>query len=102
MPLGGTRYERVLRTQQADVQEVDDAARMIVPVTDRGDAMGLLELVVAEYPSRAEVADIASAAHALAYVVIAARRHTDVFEWGRRSTPFALAPEIQRRLLPAS
>ena len=43
-----------------------------------------------------------SAAHALAYVVIAARQHTDVFEWGQRSTPFALAAEIQRRLLPAS
>jgi len=34
--------------------------------------------------------------------VIAARRHTDVFEWGQRSQPFALAAEIQRRLLPAS
>ena len=46
--------------------------------------------------------DIAAAAHALAYVVIAARRHTDVFEWGQRTTPFSLAAEIQRRLLPSS
>jgi serine phosphatase RsbU (regulator of sigma subunit) len=38
----------------------------------------------------------------LGYVIIAARRHTDIFEWGQRSTPFALAAEIQRRLLPAS
>ena len=29
-------------------------------------------------------------------------RHTDVFEWGQRTTVFALAAEIQRRLLPAS
>jgi len=48
------------------------------------------------------VADVAAAAHALAYVVIAARRHTDVFEWGQRTTPFSLAAEIQRRLLPSS
>ena len=34
---------------------------------------------------RTEVADIAGAAHALAYVVIAARRYTDVFEWGQRT-----------------
>ena len=102
LPLAGTVHERVLRTQQADVQRLDDGARMIVPVTDRGDAIGLLELVLRRHPSEAEVADIASAAHALAYVVIAARRHTDVFEWGQRSTPFALAAEIQRRLLPAS
>jgi serine phosphatase RsbU (regulator of sigma subunit) len=75
---------------------------MTVPVTDRGDAIGLLELVLPRHPSPDEVAEIESAAHALAYVVIAARRHTDIFEWGQRSTPFALAAEIQRRLLPAS
>ena len=102
LPLSGTVYERVLRTQQADTEGRDDGTRMIVPVTDRGDAIGLLELVLTRYPSAAEAADISSAAHALAYVVIAARRHTDVFEWGQRSTPFALAAEIQRRLLPAS
>jgi serine phosphatase RsbU (regulator of sigma subunit) len=102
LPLTGTVYERVLRTQQADVETLDDGTRVIVPVTDRGDAIGLLELVVARHPTAAEIVDISSAAHALAYVVIAARRHTDVFEWGQRSTPFALAAEIQRRLLPAS
>ena len=59
-------------------------------------------MVLPAVPRPDEVADIGSAAHALAYVVIAARRHTDIFEWGQRSTPFALAAEIQRRLLPAS
>jgi serine phosphatase RsbU (regulator of sigma subunit) len=103
LPLPGTLYERVLRTQQADVRALDDGgACMVVPVTDRGDAIGLLELTLSRHPSVQEISDIGSAAHALAYVVIAARRHTDVFEWGQRSTPFALAAEIQRRLLPAS
>src|SRR3954470_11822463 len=102
LPLEGTRYHHVLRTQRADVEPMGDGARLIVPVTDRGDAIGLLELDVPRYPSPDEITDIGSAAHALAYVVIAARRHTDVFEWGQRSTPFALAAEIQRRLLPAS
>src|SRR3954470_14567588 len=100
--LEGTRYEHVLRTQRPDVEAIGDGARLLVPVTDRGDAIGLLELDVPRYPSPDEITDIGSAAHALAYVVIAARRHTDVFEWGQRSTPFALAAEIQRRLLPAS
>ena len=100
VPLPGTVYEHVLRTQNADVEAMDDGARMVVPVTDRGDAIGLLELDLPRYPSTDEILDISSAAHALAYVVIAARRHTDVFEWGQRSTPFALAAEIQRRLLP--
>src|SRR4051812_12909254 len=102
LPLAGTAYDRVLRTQQADLQPVDVGARMIVPVTSRGDAIGLLELVLPRIPSAQEVADIGSAAHALAYILIAARRHTDVFEWGMRSTPFSLAAEIQRRLLPAT
>src|SRR3954469_16741492 len=100
--LEDTRYEHVLRTQQPDVEAIGDGARLLVPVTDRGDAIGLLELDVPRYPSPDEITDIGSAAHALAYVVIAARRHTDVFEWGQRSTPFALAAEIQRRRLPAS
>jgi serine phosphatase RsbU (regulator of sigma subunit) len=102
IPLPGTRYEHVLRTQRPDVEPIGDGARVVVPVTDRGDAIGLLELDLPRYPSDDETADIGSAAHALAYVLISARRHTDVFEWGQRSTPFALAAEIQRRLLPAS
>ena len=102
LPLAGTVYDRVLRTQQADVQQVDDGARVLVPVTNRGDAIGLLELTLPRVPAPQQVADIGSAAHALAYVLVAARRHTDVFEWGMRSTPFSLAAESQRRLLPAA
>ena len=102
LPLPGTVYERVLRSQQPDVQIVDGGARVVVPVTDRGDAIGVLELDLPRRPSTADVTEISNAAHALGYVVIAARRHTDVFEWGQRSTPFELAAEIQRRLLPAA
>ena len=102
VPMTGTVYERVLRTQEVDVQPLDDGARVIAPVTDRGDAIGLLELVLPGRPAPAPVAEVAAAARALAYVVIAARRYTDLFEWGQRTTPFSLAAEIQRRLLPAS
>jgi serine phosphatase RsbU (regulator of sigma subunit) len=73
-----------------------------VPVTDRGDAVGVIELTLPRYPDEQTVADVAATAHALAYVVIANRRHTDLFEWGQRTTPFSLAAEIQRRLLPTS
>jgi serine phosphatase RsbU (regulator of sigma subunit) len=102
LALPGTVHEHVLRTQQAVLQPVGDGARMIVPVTDRGDTIGLLELLLPYLPSQHEVDDIGTAAHALAYILIAARRHTDVFEWGMRSTPFSLAAEIQRRLLPGA
>jgi len=100
--LAGTVYERVLRTQRVDVAGMGDGARLVLPVTDRGDAIGLLELDLPRYPDAQVVADIAAAAHALGYVVIANRRHTDLFEWGQRTAPFSLAAEIQRRLLPGS
>lgn len=100
--LVGTVYEHVLRTQQVYIEREDGGARLIVPVTDRGDAIGLLELVLPQYPDEQTVTDVAAAAHALAFVVIANRRYTDLFEWGQRSTPLLLAAEIQRRLLPTS
>ena len=100
--LPGTVYETVLRTQRVHVERGGGESLVTAPVTDRGDAIGVLEVVVPGSASEDVVDDIAAAAHALAYVVIANRRHTDLFEWGHRTTPFSLAAEIQRRLLPGS
>ena len=74
----------------------------MAPVTQRGDAIGLLEIALPAEPDHAAADEVSRAAHALAFVVIANRRHTDLFEWGQRTTPFTLAAEIQRRLLPAA
>ena len=62
----------------------------------------MLELSLAGGPDEQTLADVALAAHALAYVVIANRRFTDLFAWGQRSVPLSLAAEIQHRLLPGS
>ncbi len=78
------------------------SAQVLAPVTNRGEAIGVLELRLPELPDDRTLADIAAAAHAFAYVVIANRRYTDLFEWGQRSVPLTLAAEIQHRLLPAS
>jgi serine phosphatase RsbU (regulator of sigma subunit) len=103
VPLPGTVYEKVLRSQQPDLESTsDDRHRLIVPVTERGDAMGVLEMTVPWRPSEHDVADVQECARALAYVVVGCRRHTDLFEWAQRSLPFSLAAEIQRRLLPAA
>ena len=103
VPLPGTVYEKVLRSQQPDLEATsDDRHRLIVPVTERGDAMGVLEMTVPWRPSEHDVADVQECARALAYVVVGCRRHTDLFEWAQRSLPFSLAAEIQRRLLPAA
>lgn len=102
VPLAGTPYERAVRTQQVVILAEGDDTRLLAPVTSRGDAVGVLELALSAHPDQETVAYAASAAHALAYIVIASRRYTDLFEWGQRTTPLSLAAEIQRRLLPGS
>jgi Stage II sporulation protein E (SpoIIE) len=102
VPLAGTPYEHVLRTQRLQALPADEGTRVLAPVTDRGDVIGVLEMLLPTDPDPDTVDYIASAAHALGYVVIVNRRFTDLFEWGQRSAPFTLAAEIQRRLLPAS
>ncbi|MCW3010850.1 MAG: serine/threonine-protein phosphatase, partial [Solirubrobacterales bacterium] len=99
----GTPHGRALAEQAVVVVEDDPAgARVYAPVTNRGEAIGVLELVLPAAPDADAIADVALAAHALAYVVIANRRFTDLFEWGKRSVPLSLAAEIQHRLLPGS
>lgn len=101
LPLPGTVYERVLFGQEPVIERQDDGSWLaLVPVTERGDAIGMLELSLPREPDRESIDYLTSAAHALAYVLIASRRHTDLFEWAQRDVPFSLAAEIQRRLLP--
>ncbi len=75
---------------------------VLAPVTERGEALGLLQLSLPTAPDASALDQIARIGHLLAFVVIANRRHTDLFEWAQRSTQFSLPAEIQRRLLPAA
>lgn len=102
--LRGTLYDDVIRTQRPGVADRGEGglARIVAPVTNRGDALGLLELFLPAVPDAEVMREIGEAAHALAYIVIANRSFTDVYQWGRRTTPLSLAAEIQHRLLPAS
>ena len=102
VPLVGTPHGRALAAQAVEVIAEDGGARVFAPVTSRGEAVGVLELGLDHFPVEQTVADVALAAHFLAYVVIANRRYTDLFEWGQRSVPLSLAAEIQHRLLPGA
>jgi hypothetical protein len=102
VPLAGTPHGRTLTGQTVEVETGADGARVFAPVTNRGEAIGVLELSLSEVPDEQTLADVALAAHALAYVVIANRRFTDLFVWGQRSVRLSLAAEIQHRLLPGS
>ncbi|MGW1591729.1 PP2C family protein-serine/threonine phosphatase [Streptomyces sp. NPDC002386] len=102
IPLSGSVYEQVVRTQRLYQEATAQGQRVIVPVTNRGDAIGLLELLLPTAPDEDVLDAVGEAAHALAYVVIANGRFTDLFTWGKRSRPPTLAAEIQYQLLPPS
>jgi serine phosphatase RsbU (regulator of sigma subunit) len=95
-------YTRILFTQSVEVVEQGDSWLVLLPVTERGDAIGILELSLPQQPDHQTLDYLVAAAHALAYILIASRRHTDLFEWAQRDIPFSLAAELQRRLLPSA
>jgi serine phosphatase RsbU (regulator of sigma subunit) len=100
--LADTPHGEALMHQRAIVREEGAATRMFVPVTTRGEAVGVLELRLPYHPDPDTVANVEVVANQLAYMVIANRRYTDLFEWGQRTVPLSLAAEIQRRVLPAA
>jgi serine phosphatase RsbU (regulator of sigma subunit) len=107
VPFDGGPLEQVVRGQRTVVlppdSEIDqDGWTVLAPVTERGEVIGVLEVRLPEEPGKEDTAEIASLAHLLAFVVIANRRHTDLFEWGHRSRSMSLSAEIQQRLLPGS
>ena len=100
--LAGTPHGRALTTQEIQIVAAAGGYRVFAPVTSRGEAVGVLSLGFADEPGRETLATVSAAAHALAYIVIANRRFTDLFDWGQRSVPLSLEAELQHRLLPAS
>jgi len=93
LPLGDGPHGRVLVRQRIEVDDLPGGGILVLaPVTNRGETIGVLEARLARRPDDQAVADVALAAHALAYVVIANRRFTDLFEWGQRSVPAPAAP----------
>ncbi|MFJ9908938.1 PP2C family protein-serine/threonine phosphatase [Streptomyces sp. NPDC101152] len=101
---GSGVYDQVLRTQklvQASHDGPEHGQRVLAPVTNRGDAIGVLELFLTD-TTKDVLEEIEEAAHALAYIIVTDRRFTDLYHWGNRTTTVSLAAEIQRQLLPSA
>ncbi|MGK5447413.1 PP2C family protein-serine/threonine phosphatase [Streptomyces radiopugnans] len=102
VPLAGSAYDEVLRTQKPMAAPEDGRGqRVLAPVTNRGDAIGVLELYLT-HVTQDVLEQVAEAAHALAYVIVTDRRFTDLYHWGNRTATVSLAAEIQRQLLPSA
>ncbi|MFF7552528.1 PP2C family protein-serine/threonine phosphatase [Streptomyces olivaceus] len=102
VPLAGSVYDEVLRTQKLiQVSEAGQGQRVLAPVTNRGDAIGVLELFLT-HVTQDMLEQVEEAAHALAYIIVTDRRFTDLYHWGNRTATVSLAAEIQRQLLPSA
>nr|WP_107421794.1 PP2C family protein-serine/threonine phosphatase [Streptomyces sp. CB02488] len=97
---GSGLYDEVLRTQKpVRASENGHGQRVLAPVTNRGDTIGVVELFLPQV-TQDVLEQVEEAAHALAYIIVTDRRFTDLYHWGNRTTPVSLASEIQRQLLP--
>ncbi|WP_069773470.1 PP2C family protein-serine/threonine phosphatase [Streptomyces sp. LUP30] len=103
VPLEGSSvYDDVLRTQKlVQAPQGDQGQRVLAPVTNRGDAIGVLELFLTEVTEDV-LEQVEEVAQALAYIIVTDRRFTDLYHWGNRTTSVSLAAEIQRQLLPSA
>ncbi|MEU6345893.1 PP2C family protein-serine/threonine phosphatase [Streptomyces sp. NPDC046977] len=102
IPLSGTPYEEALRGQRIVRRPGNgQGLRLVVPVSHRGEALGLLELTLPDADADV-LAQVGEAAHALAYLIVTDRRFTDLYHWAGRTTSISLAAEIQHGLLPSA
>ncbi|MEU3464735.1 PP2C family protein-serine/threonine phosphatase [Streptomyces sp. NPDC006733] len=101
---GSGVYDEVLRSQklvQTAAKDGEQGQRVLAPVTNRGDTIGVLELFLHQTTPQV-LEQVEEAAHALAYIIVTDRRFTDLYHWGNRTTTVSLAAEIQRQLLPSA
>lgn len=100
--LEGSVYGRVVLTQCPHQEHEAGKQRIIAPAGNRGDIVGLLEVTLPAAPVQPVLEAVSEAARALAYIVIVNQRFTDLYTWGRRTTPLSLPAEIQHQLLPSA
>ncbi|MGW6420467.1 PP2C family protein-serine/threonine phosphatase [Streptomyces sp. NPDC055055] len=100
--VGSSVYDEVLRHQRLVLApDGGEGQRVLAPVTNRGDTVGVLELFLTSV-TPGVLEQIQEAAHALAYIIVTDRRFTDLYHWGNRTTTVSLSAEIQRQLLPTA
>ncbi|MFE3416103.1 PP2C family protein-serine/threonine phosphatase [Streptomyces mirabilis] len=98
----GSVYDSVLQSQRQHVEpDGQGGRRVITPVTNRGDCIGVLEVTL-QSADDTVLRQVRDAAHALAYIIVTDGRFTDLYHLGRRTTETSLAAEIQHQLLPSA
>ncbi|UVS77340.1 PP2C family protein-serine/threonine phosphatase [Actinokineospora sp. UTMC 2448] len=101
MAIRTTTAGRAFIAQQPIVEPGRQAdAVAYLPVTVRGDRLGVLAVTFSRSPADTVLAELAELATALGHEVIVAERDTDLYLQARRRERLSLAAEMQWQLLP--
>ncbi|OQR61248.1 phosphatase [Streptomyces maremycinicus] len=100
-PVQGSAPGRAFGSQQPYVEEpAADRVRAHLPVTVRGDRLGVLSLTLPA-GTRESLDELTELAQLLGHEVVVAERDTDLYARARRRERLTLAAEMQWQLLPA-
>ncbi|MEU3608723.1 PP2C family protein-serine/threonine phosphatase [Streptomyces sp. NPDC035033] len=101
VPIHDSPQGRAFGAQEPHVVRESGALRLHLPVTVRGDRLGVL---TAELPPEADLRPLlpgfAQVCEALGHEILVAERDTDLYVLARRATRLTLAAEMQWQLLP--
>ncbi|MFE5889754.1 PP2C family protein-serine/threonine phosphatase [Streptomyces sp. NPDC056468] len=102
VPAYGTPSGRAFGSQEPFVERLSDGeVRLHLPVTVRGDRLGVLAVTMPSAAQAEECLDeLAEVAKVLGHEVIVADRDTDLYVRARRTDRLTLAAEMQWQLLP--
>ncbi|MEU7321278.1 PP2C family protein-serine/threonine phosphatase [Streptomyces griseoviridis] len=103
VPLHGSTEGRAFGSQEPVLEQSPDGrVRAHLPVTVRGDRLGVLTVTLASAEEAQEGLDeLAELARVLGHEMTVAQRDTDVYHQARRRDRLTLAAEMQWQLLPA-
>ncbi|MFJ9537406.1 PP2C family protein-serine/threonine phosphatase [Streptomyces sp. NPDC101225] len=92
---------RAFGAQEPFLEGVRDGVRVHLPVTVRGDRLGVLSVTMRDREAvRNLLGELADVAEVLAHEVLVAERDTDLYLRARRKDRLTLAAEMQWQLLP--
>ncbi|MCI3273587.1 PP2C family protein-serine/threonine phosphatase [Streptomyces cylindrosporus] len=103
VPVHNSPEGRAFAAQEPFVERLSpDRARVHLPVTVRGDRLGVLSVTFGggEPAVRKQMAELAEIAEVLGHEMVVADRDTDLYLQARRKDRLTLAAEMQWQLLP--
>ncbi|WP_410586317.1 PP2C family protein-serine/threonine phosphatase [Amycolatopsis sp. lyj-23] len=100
MPVHGTLAGAAFTDQEVTFETTASTVTTHVPVSVRGDRLGVLAVTFATAPDPAVRLELSRIAEALAHELLVAGRDTDLYLQARRTSRLTLAAEMQWQLLP--